>query len=283
MNICELKNRYSSITKIKKGGQKIVYRAETPKKDVVALKLINNVEDPRVLQEINIVKSLFLNNVPQILESGIATDETVSEDVLYIVEEFIEGISLRDWLNAGNKFTLSHAFQVLNTLLEIEIELEKIHILHRDINPNNIVLGNNGTVYLIDFGLAKNLRGTSLTRTAAVHGPFTPGYAPHEQFTNMKLEQDVRTDLFQIGVTIYEGCNGKNPFVVPNETPFQIMSRTMTMLPPALILENDTKGMFSQFINMLMAKNQSQRPDTAADAMRYLNAIKSTLILEGNV
>jgi len=125
------------------------------------------------------------------------------------------------------------------------------------------------------------LGGLSLTRTAAVHGPFTPGYAPHEQFANMKLEQDVRTDLFQIGVTIYEGCNGKNPFVEPNETPLQIMSRTMAMMPPALDLVGDSKGMFSQFVNMLMAKNQSQRPDTAVDAMRYLNAIKSTLELKG--
>ena len=190
-------------------------------------------------------------------------------------------MSLRDWLSSGNKFDLKKAFEILYTLLEIEVILEKSQILHRDINPNNIILGSSGRVYLIDFGLAKNLDGLSLTRTAAAHGPFTPGYAPHEQFANMKLDQDVRTDLFQIGVTIYEGCNGKNPFVEPNETPFQIMSRTMNTIPPLLDLYGDTKGMFSQFINMLMAKNNSQRPDTAADAMRYLNAIKSTLELEG--
>jgi len=173
------------------------------------------------------------------------------------------------------------AFSTLHILLETEIELEKRHILHRDINPNNIILGNNGSVYLIDFGLAKNLQGDSLTRTAAAHGPFTPGYAPHEQFANMKLDQDVRTDLFQIGVTIYEGCNGKNPFLEPNETLLQIMSRTMAVMPTALVMNGDKMGMFSQFINMLMAKNQSQRPDTATDAMRYLNAIKSSLEMEG--
>ena len=166
-------------------------------------------------------------------------------------------------------------------LCETEIELESNNVLHRDINPNNIILGANGTIYLIDFGLAKIIGGSSLTQTAAAHGPFTPGYAPHEQFANIKLAQDVRTDLFQIGVTIYESCMGNNPFMKPNETVYQIMSRTMTVMPPLLNLPGDTKGQFAQFINMLMAKNQSQRPDTAADAMRYLNAIKSTLEMEG--
>ncbi|MBR2929303.1 MAG: serine/threonine protein kinase [Oscillospiraceae bacterium] len=280
MNVPELKAKFSSITKIKKGGQKIVYKAVTSTGQLVALKIIGNATDPRVLQEIDIVKGLSLSNVPQIIDSGIVTDDTINEDALYIVEQFIDGISLRDWLNAGNKANLSIAFKLLHTLLLIEITLEQYRILHRDINPNNIILGADNTVYLIDFGLAKKIGETSLTQTAALHGPFTPGYAPHEQFANMKMVQDVRTDLFQIGVTIYECCTGKNPFIKPNETIYQIMTRTMTILPPALVLKGDTKGMFSQFINMLMAKNQSQRPDTAVDAMRYLMAIKSTLELE---
>ena len=58
------------------------------------------------------------------------------------------------------------------------------------------------------------------------------------------------------------------------------MEKTTTMKKPKLNLYGDTKGQFAQFVNMLMAKNQSQRPDTAVDAMRYLNAIKSTLNME---
>lgn len=281
MTIAELKSKFSSIKKIKKGGQKIVYKAINEHGETVALKIINNSTDPRVLQEIEIVKGLVLPNVPQIIDSGIVTDETVGEDALYLVEQYIDGTSLRDWLNAGNIADLSMAYKMLHALLAAEIELEKNNILHRDINPNNIILGENGIIYLIDFGLAKRMGGTSLTQTEAAHGPFTPGYAPHEQFANIKLAQDVRTDLFQIGVTLYECCTGKNPFVKPNETVYQIMSRTMTVIPPNLVLQGDTKGMFSMFINMLMAKNQSQRPDTATDAMRYLMAIEGTLILGG--
>lgn len=281
MNISELKSKFSSIVKIKKGGQKIVYSAVNAQGETVALKIIGNATDPRVLQEIDIVKGLAIPNVPRIIESGIVTDDTVGEDALYIVEQYVDGISLRDWLNAGNMADLSMAYKILHTLLTVEIELEKCGILHRDINPNNIILGKDGMVYVIDFGLAKRLGGTSLTQTAAAHGPFTPGYAPHEQFANIKLAQDVRTDLFQIGVTLYECCTGKNPFVKPNETIYQIMTRTMTVVPPNLALQGDTKGMFGLFINMLMAKNQSQRPETATDAMRYLLAIKASLNLGG--
>lgn len=280
MTVSELKMRFTSIEKIKKGGQKIVYKAVYPNGEITALKLISNATDPRVLQEITLVQSLSLPCIPQILESGIVTDETVSEEALYIIEQYIDGQSLRDWINAKNTADLKFAFSLLESLLLTEIELENKRILHRDINPNNIILGCDGIIYLIDFGLAKVIGGSSLTQTAATHGPFTPGYAPHEQFANIKLSQDVRTDLFQIGVTIYECCTGSNPFVKPNETVFQIMSRTMTMMPPTLCLLGDTKGQFAQFVNMLMAKNQSQRPDTAKDAMRYLNAIKATLKME---
>ena len=277
MTISELKSRFSSIERIKKGGQKVVYKATSHDGEIVALKIISNATDPRVLQEISLVKTLSMPCVPQIIESGLVTDEAVSEDALYIIEQYVDGLSLRDWINAKNSANLKFAYTLLEALLSAEIELENNQILHRDINPNNIILGEDGIIYLIDFGLAKIIGGSSLTQTAAAHGPFTPGYAPHEQFANIKLSQDVRTDLFQIGITVYECCVGSNPFVKPNETVFQIMSRTMTMMPPLLDLPGDTKGQFAQFVNMLMAKNQSQRPDTATDAMRYLKAIRSTL------
>lgn len=281
MTISELKSRFSSIERIKKGGQKVVYKATSHDGEIVALKIISNATDPRVLQEISLVKTLSMPCVPQIIESGLVTDEAVSEDALYIIEQYVDGLSLRDWINAKNSANLKFAYTLLESLLSAEIELENNQILHRDINPNNIILGEDGIIYLIDFGLAKIIGGSSLTQTAAAHGPFTPGYAPHEQFANIKLSQDVRTDLFQIGITVYECCVGSNPFVKPNETVFQIMSGTMTMMPPLLDLPGDTKGQFAQFVNMLMAKNQSQRPDTAMDAMRYLKAIRSTLEMEG--
>ena len=278
MNKNELMARFSDITRIKKGGQKIVYKAKL-EGTIVALKIINDATDRRVQQEITLVNSLNLNNVPHIIESGVVYDDSISEDVLYIIEEYLDGISLRDWLNSGNRFNLKQAYDVLHTILDIEIELEKNGILHRDINPNNIILAKGGNTYLIDFGLAKDLNGASLTLTAANYGPFTPGYAPQEQFSNLKNAQDVRTDLFSIGVTIYEACTGRNPFRKENDVFVDILTKTANLIPPRLTLSGDKLGYFSQYINMMMAKSQSQRPNTAVDAKRYLEAIKDSLEL----
>ena len=278
MNKNELMARFSYITRIKKGGQKIVYKAKL-EGTIVALKIINDATDRRVQQEITLVNSLNLNNVPHIIESGVVYDDSISEDVLYIIEEYLDGISLRDWLNSGNRFNLKQAYDVLHTILDIEIELEKNGILHRDINPNNIILAKDGNTYLIDFGLAKDLNGASLTLTAANYGPFTPGYAPQEQFSNLKNSQDVRTGLFSIGVTIYEACTGRNPFRKENDVFVDILTKTANLIPPRLTLSGDKLGYFSQYINMMMAKSQSQRPNTAVDAKRYLEAIKDSLEL----
>ena len=280
MKLSELKTQYSNIRRIKKGGQKSVFVAEDSNGRKIALQIIDVDSTERALQEINILRDLELDNIPKIIDSGIVEDDTINEDVVYIVEEYIEGISLRDWIKNGNKADISFAYALLHTLIQNEIELEAKSILHRDINPNNIMLGADGTIYLIDFGLAKILGGTSFTNTSFAFGPCTPGYAPHEQFANQKLLQDVRTDLFQIGVTVYECCTGQNPFIEKNDTVYQVLNKTITVFPKTLSILGDKKGMLSQFINMLMAKNQSQRPDTAVDAMRYLEAIKTTLDLE---
>lgn len=280
MNKADFMNGYINIKKIKKGGQKIVYKAQTVSGQDVALKLIYNAKDPRVLQEIEILTKLNIKNIPKILSSGYIKDDNNDEEALYIVEEFIQGKSLRDYLNEGNKFSLKSAYGLLEKLLTIEIDLEKNQLLHRDINPNNIMLTIDNEIILIDFGLAKRMNGPGITDTNATHGPFTPGYAPNEQIGNKRMEQDVRTDLFQIGVTIYECCTGKNPFFNKKDNIIDVVLKTVTYSPPILELSGDSNNLFAQLVNMLMAKNPSQRPDSATKALGYLKAIKTTLVLE---
>lgn len=108
---------------------------------MVALKIIGNAADQRVQQEIAVVKNLSLPFVPEIIESGLVVDDDIGEEALYIIERYIDGQSLRDWLNDKNTANLKFAYSLLEALLAAEIELEKNHVLHRDINPNNIIWG----------------------------------------------------------------------------------------------------------------------------------------------
>lgn len=280
MNKKDFIAQFKSIEKIKKGGQKIVYKAEEQNGNLVALKIIYNANDPRIIQEIEILNNLKIKNVPHIIATGYITDESSQDEALYIIEDYIQGKSLRDMLSDGNKFDLESLYLIFKSLLIIEVELEKNHLLHRDINPNNIMIGTNGEVHLIDFGLAKNLNGKSITDTNALNGPFTPGYAPNEQIANKRMDQDVRTDLFQIGVTLYECYTGINPFVNKNDNICDIIYKTATYSPPQLTIKGDTHGQFSQLIGMLMAKNPSQRPDSAEAALRYLVSISKMIGLE---
>ena len=114
MEKAELLSKFSDLKKIKKGGQKIVYLAQNQESQQVALKIINDAADPRVLQEISIVQDIQLDNVPRIFESGTVTDNSVGEEALYIVEEYIDGISMRDWLNQGHTANLPLAFNRVN-------------------------------------------------------------------------------------------------------------------------------------------------------------------------
>lgn len=280
MTIKELFAKYNNPVAIGRGGQKIVYKAITNDGTAYALKIVSNSDDQRSIQEIRIVQSLALDNIPKIIDSGKVFDEDISEEKIYVVEEFVDGETLREILNKGITFSLKRACGLLEVLLNIEVILEQHKIIHRDIKPENIMISKD-KVYLLDFGIAKVIGGDSYTRATDIHGPHTPGYAPHELVNNIKLDQDARVDLFAIGVTIYETCTGHNPFRVAGRgIPDLVNNLTMTYMPKSLSLEGDDNGMFSQFIDMLMAKNASERPASAKDALRYFTAVRATLRLE---
>jgi serine/threonine-protein kinase len=116
------------------------------------IKLYFELNDPRAAREIDIEKNIRIDYVPKIYDTGFLEYEDLK--TLYVVEEKIEGIELRDILNSG----------------------------------------------------------TSLTRTEALLGPHTPGYAAPEQFNNLKREIDSRADLFSLAVVTYECLTGDNPF-----------------------------------------------------------------------
>lgn len=272
------KSTLTDLTQIARGGQKVVYSARHPLYGNIVLKLFFKV-DARSQREINIGEEYDFGCVPTIYETGYVTYE--GADTLYIFEQRISGIELRNYISSGKRFKLKEAVVFLEDGLKFICQLEEKKIVHRDIKPENIIISELGKAYFLDFGIARILDAPSLTKTEAFAGPHTPGYAAPEQFNNLKREIDSRADLFSIGVVTYECITGYNPFSEGATSHLEILQRTETITPVSFQIAGDTQQQFMGLLSSLMGKYPSRRPIDAAQAINWLNAAKSTFEYEG--
>ncbi len=257
------------------GGQKEVCRAKHNGDDVI-LKLIkaNVSSDVRTEREIAAVGKLQSKYVPAILEVG--NRVILGVDRQYIIEQFIDGCSYRSVLQQTPKQTLRKVIELCLVLLEAAADFESKSIVHRDIKPENLLVGLDGKLWVIDFGLARHLDLVSITP----NGPWgvgTLGYAPPEQFRNLKTEIDARTDLYSIGIVVYESLHGLNPYLNKAANGVEVIQRMDTQDLPALVIIGDASNAFSDFIACLTQRFPSRRPQTAAEALKWFLPIYKSL------
>lgn len=263
----------TNVTDFKVGGQKSVYRAVHKDFGDIALKLISSDNDfERIEREINVVKRLSIANVPKIFETGYV--DCSGGKLFYIFEQFVKGVSLRDKYPHGNKMVKDEAVALLDSLLAALVKLEENHIIHRDIKPENILVDGVGTYWLIDFGAARDMDGSTLTMTGKC-APLTPGYAAPEQFkASLKKQLDSRADLFALGVTTYEMLSGSNPFVRPGYQVYDVLRSTIVETADTLSIPGDEHGELAGFIKTMMQKNPSFRPPSAKWAQMIFSGLK---------
>ncbi|MBT9142787.1 MAG: Serine/threonine-protein kinase PknA [Syntrophomonadaceae bacterium] len=272
-----LKATLTNVSQIARGGQKVVYSATHPTYGSIVLKLFFKM-DARSQREIEISENSDFGCVPAIHE----TEHVIYEgaDTLCIFEQRVDGEELRKRIERGDYFTLKEAADFLEQGLTFIKQLEGRSIVHRDIKPENIIVSAGGIVYFLDFGIARILGVPSLTKTEAIAGPHTAGYAAPEQFNNLKSDIDSRADLFSIGVVTYECLTGKNPFRDGATSHLDILQRTETITPISFQIQGDTQQQFMGLLSSLMGKFPSRRPKDAAQALNWLTAAKSTLQCE---
>ncbi|HAP35153.1 MAG TPA: hypothetical protein DCQ28_04120 [Bacteroidetes bacterium] len=232
-------SHYKIIEKLGEGGMGVVYKAQDTKLDrFVALKFLpdhvknGSNELERFMQEAKAAASLNHPNICTIY--GIEE----SEGKHFIVMEFVDGQTLQE-----RKTTLSQK-QALDVGIQIAEGLSAAHekgIVHRDIKPENIMIRKDGIVQVMDFGLAK-LRGASrLTKEGSTVG--TAGYMSPEQVQGQ--ETDHRSDIFSLGVLLYEMLAGQIPFKGVHETAIayeivNVDSPPMSSVKPDITHELDT-------------------------------------------
>ena len=269
---------FEKIELMARGGQKIVFDGVHNSYGETVIKLYFQLNDPRSLREIQIERDLNLSMVPKIYETG--TIEYEGTETLYIIEQKVKGTELRKVLESGKRFSLEEAVTFLEQGLEFIACIENKGIVHRDIKPENIIRADDGRIFFLDFGIARILGADSLTRTGAMMGPHTPGYAAPEQFNNLKKEIDSRADIFSLGVVTYECITGKNPFREGSINALEVLQKTETITPVQYSIKGDTQSQFMALLGAMMGKYPSRRPRTAKQVIDWLKVAKKTFVYE---
>ncbi|MBI2919600.1 MAG: tetratricopeptide repeat protein [Planctomycetes bacterium] len=207
--------KYALTREIGVGGVAVVYEAEDPElKRKVALKVLKESETgPRVIarlhREAAIAAQLAHPNIVAIHEVAMARDQ-FGASVHFIAMDYIEGTTLAHVL-AARKTPLAELLRMLEDTSRAVAHAHSKGVVHRDLKPSNVLVDKNGRVVLTDFGVAHaESFNTKLTRTQAVMG--TPQYMSPEQVQGKTSDINERTDVYSLGVMLYEMLTGRMPF-----------------------------------------------------------------------
>lgn len=256
------------------GGQKWVLSCQDPHHGDCVLKLIKPGAEDRLDREIEAVTRIASEYIPKIYR--VSKVDSQFGELIYFLEQRIDGITLRQRLYRG-PLTKEELIKLARNLLMAARIAESVKVVHRDIKPDNIMLDRNNNAWLLDFGIARILDLSSKTRTDAVSGPHTPGYGAPEQFKYSKKDIDGRTDLFAIGIVLYESSTGKNPFIFGARDRLEVLRRVERMPLPNFNLTWDTKNEFSGFVSSLSQKQPYQRPSSCDEALEWFLDISKDL------
>ena len=246
--------KYRIISELGKGGMGVVYKAEDAKLErCVALKFLppELTEDPeareRFIREAKAAAALSHNHICTVYEIG------EEENRLFIAMEYIEGESLRQKIVKG-PLPQAEALEIAIQVAEGLVEAHKKKIIHRDIKPGNIMLTEKGVAKVMDFGLAKALGRSLITTEAKTMG--TVAYMSPEQAQGQPV--DYRTDIWSLGVVLYEMLAGQLPF--KGEYDQSIIHSILNREPePISKVRKDLPKGLEQVIGKALAKNPAGR------------------------
>jgi len=189
----------------------------------------------------------------------------------FIIMELVEGETLSQALTREGRFSPNQAVKIATQVCDVLEEAHRLGIVHRDLKPSNIMLSHRG-VCVLDFGVAKVLASTAESTathasTGSGHLVGTPRYMSPEQCLGQRV--GARSDLYSLGVLLYEMLAGRPPFVDPLQS--ALLVKQATALPPPLPkLRQDVPRPLALAVHSLLAKRPEDRPRTAATAKSLL-------------
>lgn len=220
----------------------------------------------RFLREARTMAKLRHPNAAMIFDAG-----NLPDGRHFIVMEFVEGETLSQTLAREGRFSFTQSVNIAMQICDVLEEAHRLGIVHRDLKPSNILLGKRG-VCVLDFGVAKVLGSSAeSTATHASTGSGqlvgTPRYMSPEQCLGQRI--GAGSDLYSLGVLLYEMLAGRPPFVDPLQTALLVKQATAPA-PPLPRLRQDIPRSLALAVHSLLAKRPEDRPRTAAMAKALL-------------
>ena len=256
-----LGDRYEVISKVGTGGMSDVYKAMDHKLNrPVAIKVLKKElsEDAafvsKFVVEAQSAAGLSHPNIVNVYDVG---DES---DIHYIVMELVEGITLKSYIEKKGRLSFKEAVSIA---IQVAMGIEAAHnnnIIHRDIKPQNIIISRDGKVKVTDFGIARAVTSNTISATAmgSVH------YTSPEQARGGFV--DARSDIYSLGITLYEMVTGRVPFNSDTAVSIAIMHIQEDMIPPSRFVE-DLPVSVEQIIFKCTQKSPDRRYQNVADLL----------------
>lgn len=261
--------RYTVITAIGRGGNATLFGAFDQKGQKVAIKVLHpelavSVAADRFLREIRYASQLNHPHVAPLLDSG----ET--DYLLWFVMPFVGGETLRKALRRDGRLPIERAVRIATDVLDALGHAHAHHLAHRDIKPDNIVLSEpDGAAILVDFGIARAIASSGedrVTRSGFVVG--TEEYMSPEQASG-STEIDGRTDLYSLGVVLYEALAGRPPFSAASAAAVLDMQQHAPA-PDLRKLRRDVPRALSDVVMKALSKAREARWQTAPEMREAL-------------
>jgi tetratricopeptide (TPR) repeat protein/TolB-like protein len=266
-------DRYKIVTELGRGGMGKVYRAIDQKIDEeIAIKLIKPeiAADKQTIErfgnELKMARKIAHRNVCKMYYLG------EEKGAHYITMEYVPGEDLKSMIRMSGQLSTGMTIKVAKQVCDGLTEAHRLGVIHRDLKPNNIMIDKSGEARIMDFGIARLLKAKGITGAGIMIG--TPEYMSPEQVEGKEVDQ--RSDVYSLGVILYEMITGQVPF--EGDTPFTIGMKHKGEIP------QDPKNLNAQIpedLNSLilkcLQKEKDQRYQSASEVRSELEKIEQGL------